>query len=126
MAFIKLFPPEDGDTLPVADVIQRLRDEFAVVEADPEEGKDHVAGMIVATLRFSDALPWKQERLEWLQSVQDSAVYVSFGDDLGTVAGCCVMPDDALFFGDDDAVAGPARPLVERAAAALGYTLFEG
>ncbi len=126
MAFVKLFPPEGRDALPVADVIERLRDEFDVVDADPDAGQDHVAGMIAATLRFSDAVPGKQERLAWFQSVQDSAVYVSFGDDLGVVANCCVMPDSELFFGHGDEVDGPARPLVDRAAVALGYTVFEG
>src|SRR5579883_1896764 len=126
MAFVKLLPPEGNGALPVADVIRRLGDEFAVVDADPDEGQDHVAGMVVATLRFSDALPGKQERLAWIQSVEDAAVYVSFGDDLGTMAGCCVMPDSELFFGSPDEVDGPARPLVERAASALGYTVFEG
>ena len=126
MAFVKLLPPEGRDALPVADVIRRLEDEFASVDADPDEGQDHVAGMIAATLRFSDAIPGKQDRLAWLQSVQDAAVSVSFGDDLGTVASCCVMPDSELFFGNPDEVDGPARPLVERAASALGYTLYEG
>lgn len=126
MAFVKLLPPEGGDALPVADVIRRLEDGFAVVDADPGEGQNHVAGMIAATLRFSDELPGKQERLAWLQSVQDAAVYVSFGDDLGNVASCCVKPDSELFFDSPDEVGGPARPLVERAASALGYTVFEG
>jgi hypothetical protein len=126
MAFVKLFPPEDGDALPVADVIRRLEDEFAVVDVDPDAGQNHVAGVIAATLRFSDSIPGKQERLTWLQSVQEDAVYVSFGDDLGNIAGCCVMPDSDLFFGSPDEVDGPARPLVERAATALGYTLYEG
>jgi hypothetical protein len=126
MAFVKLFPPEGHNALPVADVIRRLKDEFAAVDADSDKGQNHVADMIAATLRFSDAIPGKQERLAWLQSVQDAAVYVSFGDDLGTVAGCCVMPDSELFFGSPDEVDGPARPLVERAASALGYTVFEG
>jgi hypothetical protein len=126
MAFVKLFPPEGRDALPVADLIRRLEDEFTVVDADPDEGQDHVAGMIATTLRFPDELPGKQERLAWLQSVQDSAVYVSFGDDLGTMAGCCVMPDSELFFGHPDEVDGPARLLVERAASALGYVEFRG
>ena len=126
MAFVKLLPPEDGDALPVADVIRRLEDEFAEVHADPDAGQDHVAGMIAATLRFSDRVPGKQERLAWFQSVQDAAVQVSFGDDLGNVASCCVMPDSELFFGSPDEVDGPARPLVERAAAALGYRVYPG
>jgi hypothetical protein len=126
MAFIKLFPPERGDALPVKEIIRRLWDEFEVVDADPNAGQDHVAGMIAATLRFSDALPGKQERLEWLQSVQKDAVYVSFGDDLGLVASCCVKPDSELFFDSPDEIDGPARPLLDRAALALGYTVFEG
>jgi hypothetical protein len=125
MAFIKLFPP-DGRSLSVRTAILRLQDEFDVVEVDRDAGRDHVASMIAATLRFSDDIPIKQEQLAKLQSVQDAAVYVSFGDDLGLVAGCCVMPDTELFFGSPDEVDGPARPLVERASAALGYTLYEG
>ena len=126
MAFTKLFPPESRDALPVAEIIKRLRGEFQVVHADRDQGQDHVAAMIAATLRFSDVVPGKQERLARLQSIQQAAVYVSFGDDLGLVASCCVMPDSALFFDSPDEVSGAARPLLERAASALGYTLFDG
>jgi len=125
MAFIKLFSPEGRDPLPVKQVIRRLRDEFKVVDANPDAGQDHVAGMIAATLRFSDSLPGKQERLAWLQSIQDDAVYVSFGDDLGLVASCCVQPASELFFDSPDEIDGPARPLLERAAKALGYTVYD-
>lgn len=125
MAFVKLFPLEGG-TLSVADAFRRLEDEFAVVDVDPDAGQDYVASMIVTTLRFSDAMPGKQELLAWFQSIQDSAVLVSFGDDLGTMASCCLTSGTELFFGSPDEVDGPARPLVERAAAALDYTLFEG
>lgn len=126
MAFVKLFPPETRDAWPVAEVIRQLEEEFAVVDADPDKGEDLVADMIAAILGFSDEMPGKQERLSRLRSAQHAAVYVSFGDDLGTMAGCCVMPDTELFFGYPDEVDGPARPLVERAASALGYTVYEG
>jgi hypothetical protein len=126
MAFVKLLPPEGGNALPVADLIRRLENEFNVVDADPDTGQDYVAGMIAVTLRVSDAVPGKQERLAWFQSVQDAAVMVSFGDDLGLVASCCVLPDAELLFGSPDEVDGPARPLIERAAAVLGYEVFEG
>ena len=82
--------------------------------------------MIAAILGFSDSIPGKQERLAWLQSIQEAAVYVYFGDDLNTMAGCCLKPDTELFFDSPDEIHGPARPLVERAAAALGYTLYPG
>jgi hypothetical protein len=126
MAFVKLFPQEGHAMLPFKDLIRRLRDEFAIVDADPDAGQDHVAGMIAATLRFSDSLPGKQERLAWLQAVQPEAVYVSFGDDFGLLASCCVKPNSELFFDIPHEIRGPARPLVERAALALGYTVFEG
>jgi len=125
MAFIKLCPPEGRNALPVNDVIRRLRDEFDVVDADPDAGQDHVAGMIAATLRVSDLVSGKQEHLAWLQSVQDDAVYVSFGDDLGLVASCCVLPGSELFFDSSVEIHGSARPLVERAAKALGYTVYD-
>jgi hypothetical protein len=108
MAFVRLFPPGGGDALPAAEVIRRLRDEVGVVDADPGAGRDHVAGVVVATLRFSDSIPGKRERLAWLRSVRHAAVYVSFGDDLGPVAGRCVMPASELFFGGPDEVNGAA------------------
>jgi hypothetical protein len=123
MAFVKLLPPEGHDAHSVAEVIERLREEFDVVDADPDAGQDHVAGVIAATLRFSDEVPGKHERLAWFQSIQGDAVYVSFGDDLGLVARCCVMPDSELFFDSPDEIDGPARALVERAAAVLSYTV---
>lgn len=126
MAFVKLFPREGNEPHSIKDVIRRLRDEFDVVDADPDAGQDHVAGMIAATLRFSDSLPGMQERLAWLQSVQNEAVYVSFGDDLGLVASCCVISGSELFFDSPDEIRGAARPLIERAASALGYTVFGG
>ena len=125
MAFIKLLPPAGRDTLSVKEVVRRLRDEFNVVDVDPDAGHDHVAGMIAAMLRLSDSLPGKQDRLAWLQSIQNDAVYVSFGDDLGVVASCCVQPDSELFFDSHDATYGPARPLLDRAATALGYTVSD-
>lgn len=125
MAFIKLFPPEGRNALPVEEVIRRLRNEFNLVDVDPDAGQDHVAGMIAATLRFSDSLPGKQERLAWLQSVQNDAVYVSFGDALGVIASCCVKPGSELFFDSPDEIDGPARPLLQRAANALEYTLYD-
>jgi hypothetical protein len=125
MAFIKLFPPEGRDALTVKEVISRLRDEFDVVDPDPDAGRDHVAGMIAATLRLSDSLPGKQERLAWLQSIQNDAVYVSFGDDVGLVASCCVKPGSELFFDSPDEIDGPARPLLKRAATALRYTVYD-
>ena len=125
MAFIKLLPPEGRDALTVKKVIRRLRDEFIVVHADPDAGQNHVAGMIAATLNFSDSSPGKLEQLAWLQSVQNDAVYVFFGDDSDLVASCCVMPSSELFFDSPDEVDGLARPLLVRAANALGYTVYD-
>ena len=126
MAFIKLWPPEDRDPLPTAEIIARLRDEFVVVDVNPEAGRDHVGDVIASTLRFPDSLPWKADRIAQLQSIQDVAVYVTFGDDSILMAGCCLLPNEELFFGNPDAVDGEARSLVERAAEVLGYSLDAG
>ena len=50
----------------------------------------------------------RQELLAWFQKVQPAAVYVWFGDDYGSTAGCCVLPDSELFFGSPDDVHGSA------------------
>ncbi len=124
MAFVKLHPR--GDALPVAEIVRRLQEEFAAFEADPDEGRDRVADMIVATLRLPDSVPHKRTRLAELQVVQNQAVLVTFGDDWHCAASCCVMPGAELFFGSRSEVDGPAREAVERAAEVLGYDLQQG
>ena len=126
MAFIKLFPYQGAQYLDSHDIIERLRDEFKYVDVDTERGRDHVAGMIAATRRFSEAMPGKQDRIAALQAAQDYAVYVCFGDDPSVSAACCIMPESELFFGSPDEVDGDARPLVERCAGALNYEVFPG
>jgi hypothetical protein len=126
MAFIKLWPPEDLTPLSTAEIIARLRDEFVVVHVDHEAGRDHVGDVIASTLRFSDSLPWKADRIAQLQSIQDVAVYVTFGDDLRLTAGCCLLPNEELFFGNPDAVDGEARSLVDRVAEVLGHSVDPG
>lgn len=124
MAFIKLFPR--GEALPVAEVVRRLGEEFAAFEADPDGGRDHVADMMLATLRLPDTVPHKQARLAELQALQEQAVLVTFGDDGHCAASCCVLPGSELFFGSRAEVVGPGRAAVERAAEALGYDLQQG
>lgn len=126
MAKVKLVPLEGCSALAVGRVLRLLRDEFTQVEDDRDEGREHVAQRMAATLRFAETVPGKQERLAALRASQLDAVYVTFGDDFEVRAGCCVMPDTDLFFGSPDEVDGPARPLVERAARALGYRVREG
>jgi hypothetical protein len=126
MEFVKLLPPENAKPLPVAKVLRRLRDQFKVVEADKSQGWDHVADMIAATLRYSDDIPEREQQLAWLESVQEDAVYVAFGDTPDAVASCCVMPGAELYFATPDEIHGPLRPLIDRCATALGYELVEG
>jgi hypothetical protein len=125
MAFLKLFPFGGHDWLAINEVLDRMRTEFRFVNADPDGGQDHVGDVIAATLRFSDDLPHKQAQLADLQSVRDSAVYVTFRDSDDVAASCCLMNDCALFFDSADEIDGPARPLVERLAGALNYELYE-
>jgi hypothetical protein len=126
MAFVKLFPLEGHDWLPIRKVIDSLRTEFSFVDVDPDAGQKHVADMIAATLRFSDTLPHKKAQLADLQTVQDSAVYVTFWDTDEIKASCCLMKDCALFFDSPDEVDGEARSLVERLAGALNYAVYDG
>jgi hypothetical protein len=126
MAFVNLFPTDGGQSHPIPEKFKRLRGEFAVVDTDPARGREHMQSTIAATLRFSDILPRKQPQLARLRAAQNVAVYLTFGDSRDTTAGCCFVPDSEFFFGFPNEVDGPARPLVERCASALGYELFRG
>ena len=126
MAFIKLIPPKDRGALPVDKIVNRLMHEFTFLDADKEAGQNHVDAKITLTLRMSDSVADKQERLEWYQSIRDSTVFVWFGEDMDRTASCCVMPDSELIFEVFDTVTDPKRLLLERTASVLNYTLLEG
>ena len=126
MGSVRLVPSKGRYALPVADIIRCLQDEFAFVIADAEEGKDDVANVIAATLRLSAVWPGGEERVAAPQAVQREAVYVWFGDDASLTAECCLKPGWDLFFGRKTEVDGQARPLVERAAAAIGFAVVDG
>jgi hypothetical protein len=126
VAFIKFFPFENREWLPVSDVLDRMRDEFRMVDADREEGRDYIGGVIVAMLRLPNDLPGYQEQLAFLQAIQDQAVCVTFGDSDDIVASCCLAPERDMFFDSPGELAGPGRQLIERLAGALSYELYEG
>jgi hypothetical protein len=126
VAFLKLFPREHADPLPIATIIARLEGEFPVVKTSKEDGQKHLSAVIAATERFSDELPGKQERLEYFRSVKEVAVFVEFGDRLDLLASCCLLSGAELLFSYPYEISGPGRPLIERAASALGYEVFEG
>jgi hypothetical protein len=126
MAFVKLFPFEGNDYLSPVEIIERLKLEFEYVEVDEEAGQGYIGDMIARILRMPDSLPGKQERLDELQEARQQAVFVAFGDDPGIAASSCLKPESEIFFGSPDEVDGPARALVERAAEALSYEVFEG
>jgi hypothetical protein len=84
-----------------------------------------VDDLIAQTLRSTEAAPLKQAQLEWLQSVQEDAVFVSFGNTPDRVASCCLLPKSDVYFHSAEEIQGALRPLVERCAVVLGYDVVE-
>ena len=125
MAFVKLEPLVGKPYLSVDRIIDHLRLEFDWVEVDREEGRSHVNGMLAFAYRVSDEVPGKVERTKKWEAALDQSAWVSFGDSDAS-ASCCLIPETELFFGDADAIAGAGRRIVQRAADALGYEVFEG
>jgi hypothetical protein len=119
--------PRSGRLLAAAEVVQRLRAEFAYVSADPEEG----------TRRALALADWIEARPEWIFMGKHAAwleratrlrklgpgeaVGITFGDDpSGPTLHALVLPDDLIKFGyASKEEETRLRPLVDRCARAL-------
>jgi hypothetical protein len=127
----RLVPPDGYPYLSPRVVVSRLESEFAYVEADEEDGRRHVRGIIRQLQKIRDAglTPVDEEYLDRLKKAQRGAVYVYFGDDPGSEIAClstAVIPGEALFFDyASRAHEQAARPLLVRCARALGYEIVE-
>jgi hypothetical protein len=122
---------EDEQFLEPDEVLRRLRAEFPVVEINQDYGREMVQERIdFIERRSSEGLdPWLEndKTLERLRCGINSALGVYFADEpdaefayLTTV----VMQNEPLFFGyTSDEHQQNARPLLKRAAKALGYDI---
>ncbi len=126
MAFIKVLPKEGHVEKTPDEMVTILKEHFSICEYDAEAGRDYVSSKLEALLRLPVDLPGKKESIDHLTQVQDQAIMVAFGDDETSVQSCCLIPGDAMFFGDAEAVAGTARKSVEKLADILDYELYEG
>ena len=127
----KNFEDEDEEFLEPAEVLRRLRVEFAVVEVDKDAAREMVQQRIdYIEQRLSEGHdPWREydETLERLRSGIDDAHLVYFSDEPDAKAAflnTLVMPNEPLFFGYESAAQEKAAPkLLRRCAKALGYDL---
>jgi hypothetical protein len=113
------------------EVIGRMEAAFGYVETS-EEGAREKMQQWLSQLAFVAADGRTEEcdaDLDRVEQLQDAALYVHFGDEVGndaTLLSVFVVPTQPLFVDpltkDDQ---GRAAPLIARCAAALGYELTE-
>src|SRR5262245_49283658 len=78
----KLIPGNGGPFLEPDEVVRRLRDEFDVVEADAEQGREHVQGMVRRLLKMeSGGTVGVDVHIDRLQKAREGAVMVVIADD---------------------------------------------
>ncbi len=127
----KNFEDEDEEFLEPAEVIRRLRAEFAVIEIDKDAAKemiDHRIAYIEEQLAEGhDPSRQYHETLDRLRSGIDDAHLVYISDEPNSKAAfltTVVMPNEPLFFGYQSAAQEKAAPkLLRRCAKALGYDI---
>jgi hypothetical protein len=111
--------------------VSRLESEFAYVEADEEDGRRHVAGIIRQLQKMAAVglMPIDNDYVERLKKAQRDSLYVIFGDDPGSELACLsavVIPEEPLYFDyPSHAHVEAARPLLVRCAKVLGYDIIE-
>ena len=124
-----LVPRSSRRYLDPADVIARMQAAFKYVEISEEGARAHVAAwmeqlaFVTEAGRRADA----NRLIDQLEQSQDAACFIHFGNDLGADGLCLSMlmiPHQPLTIeghGSDE----PTAALIENAAAALGYELFD-
>src|SRR4029079_14400665 len=122
---------EDEEFLDPAEVIRRLRVEFAVVEVDKHAAREMVQQRIdyIEEQLSEGHDPWREydETSQRLRSGIDDAHLVYFSDEPDAKAKfltTVVMTKEPLFFGYESGAQERAAPkLLRRCAKALGYDL---
>jgi len=124
-----LVPRSGRRYLDPADVIARMEATFSYVEITEEGARDHVAAwmqqlaFVTEDGRCGDA----HRLIDQLEQSQDAACFIHFGNDLGADGLCLSMlmiPHQPLII-EGHGTDGQTLALIENAAAALGYELFE-
>jgi len=120
MAGHRLQPPPGKRLHDPHVAVDLLREEFAFVDADADEGQDRVGDILTHLIRL-DAPP---EIIDAVTAARESAIAVVVGDDAnsGPSISFLLRSDEGPLIGyssrsEEEAV----QPLVERAARTLGY-----
>ena len=113
------------------EVIGRMKSAFAYVETSEEGAREKMLEWM-SQLAFVAADGRTGEcdaDLDRLEQLQDAALYVHFGDEVGddaTLLSMFVVPTQPLFVDPlTEDCKGKAAPLIERCAAVLGYEVVE-
>ena len=104
------------------EIVERLREEFAVCEADREQGADDVGDMIAKLIQLNAPQEWIEARL----AGRDRAYRIVIADDPDSenYLSFSVQPEDGPLIGYYSAQHQDAtRPSLERCAAALNYCI---
>jgi hypothetical protein len=113
--------------LPPLAVVNRLKDEFAYVETDGEEGRRYVLATIERLTAERSLRQADRDLVQWLERVKNRALFVCFGDNAGSdlaLLSTYVIPATPLPFDYASVTHERAvQPLLARCAAALGYEI---
>ncbi len=118
----KLTPADGKSYLAADEVLRRLRDEFGFVEADAQQGREHVQGMVRRFLKAG-----AEETIDRLQKGRDEALMVVIADEAHSQDGrlrFAVIPGEPIIVGYwSGRHRRLAEPLLKRCAEALGYSV---
>jgi hypothetical protein len=118
----KLTPSDGKSYLATNEVVRRLRDEFPVVEADAQQGREHVRGMVRRFLKAG-----AEETIDRLQKGSDEALMVVIADEAHSQDGklrFAVIPGEPIIVGYwSGRHRRLAEPLLQRCSQALGYSI---
>jgi hypothetical protein len=117
--------PQDGVSyLAPKEAVRRLAEEFAICEFDNDEGQDHVGDMLAKLIE----LKAPQAIIDEVAASRETAIRVRVTDDENPESenylSLLLRSNDGPLIGYPSAsVEALVRPLVERCARALGYTI---
>ena len=123
-----LVPRNGRRYLDPADVIARMHATFSYVEITEEGACDHVAAWLQQLAFVTQEGRADADRLmDQLEQSRDAACFIHFGNDLGADGMCLTMlmiPHQPLIV-EGHGTDRQTLALIENAAAALGYEVFE-
>ena len=105
--------------------MNKIKLNFKIANYSYEVGREFVTGKIAKLKIFPSNLPGIGDEIKNLELHLDKSIFVEFGDNDESIASCCLIPENAIFFGGSEHVDGKSKSAVIKLSKIIRYKVHK-